>query len=136
MISLSGVMRTTRNGLKPTHPFRVVGVHGIDLPFPADENFRKKSVCLGPRRDHLIGRSFAENLANRSEQVFAHDWIVLRQDAQRGMLLRDEFDRSAKDFQVVDIGGVCADGCGKSLLLRTRSLVSGIKQAEQLPDYA
>jgi hypothetical protein len=96
--------------------------------FPSNENFCEKSIGFRPRGDYFVRRSRAKDLANRSEQVFANNGIVLGQDAQGGVLLRDKFDRSAENLQVVDIGGISADRRRQGLLLRTCSLVSGIKR--------
>ena len=105
---------------------------GVDLRLAGDEDIGQEPVGLGPGGGHLLGDGFAQDVLHRDQKVLADDRIMLRTDAQRAVLLRDQLDRRPEGAQVVDVRGIGADRPGERPLLTARMLVCLVEENPDL----
>ena len=99
----------------------------VDLCLAADKHLRQKSIRFRPRRDDFVCRRLAQHVLDGGEQMLANNRVVFCLDAERAVLLRDQLDGRPQGAQVVDIGGVGADGARQGPLLAAGMLVRRVE---------
>src|SRR3546814_12470869 len=89
-----------------------------DTLFPYTTLFRsvrEEPIGFTPCGKHLFGRCLAEDILDRPEQGFSDIRIMLREDLEADVLLRDPLDRGCKRCELVDVLGIGQDRGGERL---------------------
>ncbi|MCY1371924.1 hypothetical protein D9M69_590940 [compost metagenome] len=107
-------------------------IGAVDGFFRGDEQARQRFVGLAPGGDHLVGGGIAEHLLHGAQQVVADDRVVLRQHAQRGVLLDDAGQGAGDRFEPVDVRAVRDDRPRQRARLRAGRLVRLVEEGLHL----
>jgi len=118
----------------PACPAAGLGGSGlVQAFFHAAQQLGQLAVGGGPGGDQLIGGGLsAQHLADRGQQVFADDGVVLAADAQAHVLVRDQLQHRGQHTRVVDVFGIGRHRHGQGLLLCARSLVALVEDGLEL----
>ncbi len=111
---------------------RLGRVVAVDRLLGIDQDLRQHAIGLAPGADDLVGRRFAQHVADRLQQAAADDRIVLGLDAQRGVLLHDARQRAGQRLELIDMAGEGEHRAGQRPGLRAVDLVGLVEEGLQL----
>jgi hypothetical protein len=104
----------------------------INLLFAADQNIGEEPVGLTPGGQDFIGRRLAQDILDGAQKRLGDGGIVLGQDLEPDMLLRDPLDRRPQYIEPVDILRIGQNCGGEGLGLGAG--VAVVRLIEQVSD--